>query len=210
MTIPLPVIANTFRCAFEWTVFGGQKSPANVMHFTGAAPAATPSDLVGALESSVSAGMWSLVSSDASVTSLAITPLDGTSPTSTFNTSGGAKWAGSATGGNIPQVAAVVSLKTLLRGRENRGRVYLPLLGEGKVQGGIILATDATSTQNAWNTFRTSMAAASPHAFSFVVASYDRKHSGASAHATPVASVFVSTFTATQRRRQPGRKVARH
>jgi hypothetical protein len=64
--------------------------------------------------------------------------------------------------------------------------------------------------QAGWTQFVAQLGAVSPIAFQLGVAAYDRAHNGAGAIFTPLSNITVETLTATQRRRQPGRKVARH
>jgi hypothetical protein len=56
----------------------------------------------------------------------------------------------------------------------------------------------------------TGLANATPIGWNLGVASYARAHNGVGAAFHPITTVTVETFTATQRRRQPGRKVSRH
>jgi hypothetical protein len=210
VTIPLPIISGVFRVAFNWTSAIYTQRPVNVMHFLQSGTGATPAQLLTALESTVTTGMWYTVNSAMTVSSLSIIPLDGTSPTTVLATSGGSKWSGQGVGQPVPQVAAVITFRTALRGRANRGRCYLPMSDETYINNGVIAPTQVTGLALAWETFRLAIPVATPHGFNLGVASYDRAHSGAGAHFNSLLSTSVNSLTATQRRRQPGRKVARH
>jgi hypothetical protein len=185
----LPTIADTYRVALVWNLSG--QSAVNVMHFLRSST--TAAVIASTLDSNVTAAMWGSVWPTATVNHIAVTPLDGSSATYTLNTSG-AKWTGSAAAGDPTiAVAAIVKLTTSLRGRSNRGRLYLPGTCESVQNGGTLVAGTVTSMQTAWNNFLTAMVAAGQQP---VVASY--------LHATqhPVAAFTVETFLATQRRRQ--------
>jgi hypothetical protein len=162
------------------------------------------------ISANITTAMWNTVSNNAKVDSLAILPLDGVSATVLTNTSGSSPWIGGSSDPNtIPQVSALVKIQTGVRGRDNRGRIFLPFTTElssanGKFGTGII-----PPMQTAWTTFLFALEAA-PKPLEIGVAAYDRVNRGASAHFTAALSLQVETFTATQRRRQPGRKVSRH
>jgi len=153
----------------------------------------TASVIASSVDANVTAAMWGCVWPTATVNHISVTPLDGSSATYQLNTSG-AKWTGSAAAGDpIIAAAAMIKLTTSLRGRSNRGRLYLPFVCESVQQGGTIIAGTVTSMQTAWNSFLTAMVAAGSQP---VVASY--------LHAVqhPVAAYTVETFLGTQRRRQ--------
>lgn len=186
----LPVITDTYRVFFKWSHAASGQSAGNVMHFR---KTASNAGAVGALiDGNVTANMWNPTSSGASVTELHITPLDGS--TATFiQTASGAKWTGGTTGDFIPGAAALVSLRTVRRGRSYRGRVYLPFVGESNQTNGALIAGSVTAVSTAWATFLNAMIAAT---CPLVVASYRL------ASATDVASTVAETLLGTQRRRQ--------
>jgi hypothetical protein len=144
------------------------------------------------------------------VLDISIIPLDGVSSATDFTTDGTAKWSGANGTDSIPQVACLLKLQTGVRGRANRGRVYLPYVSEGATLSGIMTGSIVSSMQTAWTTFLGGVNTASPVGYELGVASYARAHGGTGAHFTPLTQLTVESFTATQRRRQPGRKVARH
>jgi len=185
----LPVIADTYRVALNWTDSG--QSAVNVMHILRSGT--TASAIASSVDANVTAAMWGTVVNGAAVNHLVVTPLDGASASFTLNTTG-AKWTGS--GGVADpcvQCAVMIKCTTALRGRSNRGRLYLPFTSETISGGGVIAAGTQTTVQNAWNAFLTAMIAAGSQP---VVASY--------LHATqhPIAAYTVELAMGTQRRRQ--------
>jgi hypothetical protein len=154
----LPIINGIQRVALLWKFGNTGQMAVNVMHFSTASTDTLA--LKNALDTNVTANMWLQTRTDAQITQLSITPLDGTSATQIYAVSG-TKWAGpgATTADIMPQVTAVLSLRTSQRGRQNRGRLYLPWVTEDKAQSGAYTATFGTQ-QTAWDTFRTAMATA--------------------------------------------------
>lgn len=207
MTIPLPVIPNVFRVAFRWHNASNSQTAVNVMHFLGAGATPLASDLRTALVGNFSASMVIPCANTARVYQLDIIKLDGSAATVSYPVS---LPLGASGGDWTPQVSVLVKIQTALRGRNNRGRIYLPMIAESAVAMGVFDPLILPTVQTAWDGFLTAMELATPTAWNPGVASYDRIHSGAGAHFTPITRYVVESFTATQRRRQPGRKVARH
>lgn len=210
MTIPLPVIANTLRASFIWGGGGVSPTPVNVMHFRARSGTPTPADLFSALNTNVTGPMWWPTQSSMYINQVNIIALDGVGATQTFTTDGSVKWTGAQAGEGTAQVCSIVKFSTGLRGRANRGRIYLPYAAESVVSGGRLSGAGLAAGITAWGTFWNNLSARTPIAYDLGVASYDRKHSGASAHFTQLTSITIEALTATQRRRQPGRKVSRH
>jgi hypothetical protein len=174
----------------------------NVIHIHANSSGQNASDAWTVINNNVTQAMWGPVGSNATVTNLAVTKLDGISATYQAATSG-LKWTGQASSGSFqPQVAAVIKMSTNSRGRANRGRVFLPFIVQSGLGDGSISGSVPATTSTAWSTFISALNAASPTTYQLVVASYDRAHSGAGAHETAVSSIFCETLTATQRRRQ--------
>jgi hypothetical protein len=184
---PLPVINDVYRVALEWVDAAG-RTAVNVLHVH--APALTPSAIATAFSDNVTDNMLLSVVDDATVDRYAITPLDGVSATEVFTA---ANWTGGGSGDQIPQVAGLVSLRTPLRGREHRGRIYLPYGAEGGQSDGRWIGDTLTAPGPAWTTFATVMDGAGA---TLVVASYKLST------ATAVSSLNWESHTATQRRRQ--------
>jgi hypothetical protein len=136
--------------------------------------------------------MWTAVQGDAAITSLDLTPLDG-STASYHHVVSGTQWEGSPTGDMVPGSSCCVSLYTGDRGRSKRGRVFLPWLAESEQTAGTITPTTVSDTVAAWNTFIAAMTTAT---YPLVVASYKLASYAA------VTSVRVRPGAATQRRRQ--------
>src|SRR4029077_1717114 len=128
-----------------------------------------------------------------SVESVSITPLDGISGTQEFSTGATAKWPGSTAGDIVPQVAALVKIGTGLRGRDNRGRVYLPFQAETSISNGSLTGGNPASMTAAWLDFLADVAADATTPMLWGVAAYDRKHAGAAAHFTAASSASVES-----------------
>jgi hypothetical protein len=194
MPIPLPIIADTYRTALKWIDNSGQHA-VNVMHFR--VSAYTPALLFADIDTTVTANMWGSVATTASVLEVDITPLDGVSSTQTFPTGQPAKWTGSSGGTQYtPQAASLIKLQTGVRGRDNRGRLFLPFTSEAQQVDGFLISGTVTSITLAWQ------ALVDAFAGGVVVAAYDRRHNGAGAHATPVTVATCEAAIGSQRKRQ--------
>lgn len=207
---PLPIIDGAHRVAFSWRIGSSGPTAANVMHFHGAS--VDPDGLHTALVANITAGMWLTTFSGASIYQMTITPLDGAAATKVYAASGG-NMTGQASGPDyIPAVASVISLRTNLRGRRNRGRIFLPFVSEAVASNGAY-TLPVTAWQTTWNTF---MAAMNTSLWPLHVASYGHslhrtKTPGGGYTLTPVSwpptsnavtqLVVESTF-GTMRRRQ--------
>lgn len=191
--MPLPVIANTFRIVLEWGWNSNEQRALNVFHVE---TTETNMDTIyDDLDSHVDAAMWRVQSNNSGVQTVHITPLDGTSATSSYVTGGPPRWSGEAGGDPIIQAANLVKLRTGERGRSKRGRLYLPFVAEGSTAAGFISSTDALGIQAAWRTFAANLEALTP-AVNMVVASYKL------ATATLVTAIDGETALGTMRRRQ--------
>jgi hypothetical protein len=145
--------------------------------------------------------MWDSAVATSSITDVDITPLDGVTATQTFGTGSPSKWSGSAGGDFTPQNAAVIKLATGVRGRANRGRVFLPFTSEAANGNGLLTSTVANAVGAAWVAFVGSLVALSP-SWDLGVASYDRAHAGAGAHFTGVTALECERACGSQRKRQ--------
>lgn len=187
--MPLPVIADVFRVVLNWSADSTPGTAHNVMHFL--SPTLDSDGVFAALDGSVAVAMWDWVSTNANVDSVDVTPLDGSTATTTYSTAGNlAAWSGGGLGTPLPQVAGIVKFATALRGRRNRGRVYLPYVGEGEVVVNQLI--DVAAVEAAWVAFLNDMVAANAP---LVIASYV----GVNAH--QVVNINAEETTATQRRR---------
>lgn len=118
--MPLPVIANTARCSVQGGWSGSADRWANVLHFgaTGIDADACAAAFVTAWTDNV----LGVMSSQCFTEDVTVTVLDGTSTSAVA----GINLAGTASPPSLPhQCAAVISRRTALRGRSNRGRTYL-------------------------------------------------------------------------------------
>jgi hypothetical protein len=202
MPIPLPVIPDVFRCALEWTLVGTSQTAVNVIHIHTVGTGKTSHEVFTALDAHVTANMWGPVNNFAGVQSVAITPLDGVSPTTTFPTGLPAKWTGTTTGDTLVAVAGLVKFTTAFRGRNRRGRIYLPFTGESATSQGAITPSIVTAANAAWATFIASISGDATTPETLAVASYDRRHAGAGASVEDVFLAVLEPMAATQRRRQ--------
>jgi len=192
--VPLPVIDEVARVAFNWSA--GSQHAVNVMHFsTGGATASAVAD---ALEANVTSDMWAIIYSGATIASLDVTILDSEAATHHHDTSGPPQWGGGVGGQHVPQVAAIIKLTTPVRGRSSRGRVFLPFIAEASIENGLITSVDAGTMQDGWTAFRNAMDA---DGFGLVVASYKLEV------ATDVSACTLELQTGTQRRRQTRNRV---
>lgn len=192
--MPLPVIPNVYRVTLNWDLSGAQTA-ANVLNFhDSTAGTHDEQDLFTNLNAQVDSNMWSPVADTASVTSVDIIKLDGTTPQHTFTSLTAANWDGGIGGTAVPAVAGLVSLRTSQRGPRGRGRVYLPFVSESEITSGFWTSgAHRAACEAAWEQFITDMSAAD---WDLQVASY--------VHGTTetVTNINVPSAFATQRRRQ--------
>jgi hypothetical protein len=165
----------------------------NVIHIAGALE---PPDLADEIEAAIpttGSAMWGPMSSSFGLYSLDLLPLDGT--TATYHrVVTDQPWTHGQGGGNpIPAVCALVQLDTGVRGRSNRGRIYIPAVGESVFSSGLLDAAPREDCETGWEEFRTNLITAG---VALVVASYRNRD------AHPVIAVSVPQKCATQRRRQ--------
>jgi hypothetical protein len=188
--MPLPVIDDVFRVAVHWQDANSPQDAINVMHFFSETD--TPTLLAAGLDAAANAGMFAAMSNAIIADEFAITPLDGTSATEFF-VPDPSKWTGQTAGDYAPQVAALVKLRTGLRGRSQRGRVFLPFTAEGAQANGKLTGSKVTTMQTEWDAFVSQLLSDDRP---LVVASY--------LHSTShnVTSEVVEAETGTQRRRQ--------
>lgn len=186
--MPLPVIASVSRVAFNWVSDVNAWTAENVMHFS--TDTLTSSQLATQLNIAASTNMFAGISNDMHCSTCSITPLNGTAATQDFALS---DWNGAQLGQAVPAAAHVITLRTGIRGRSHRGRIYLPGVAEDVMDNGLILGASNDSAQAAWTTFLTDIAAAGAN---LVVASYTLET------ADDVTTVHAQQVVGTQRRRQ--------
>jgi hypothetical protein len=190
---PLPVIPDVFRITLRWSMVSGVR-PVNVFHVR--APASTAADVANDVRTAILAGfspqnMFRPMASGYTLEEFDVLPLDGTSPVFQKNMLPD-NIIGGSTGEIIPQAAAVISLKTTIRGARGRGRMYLGPTTEGTDTAGLIDGPIAAATLTGWGNFIASLSASGSD---LVIASY--VHSDAH----DVLNVRVDSVVGTQRRR---------
>lgn len=190
----LPVIADTYRCAFRWLSSGGQ-SAVNVIHIRDVGTGHTRLDAWNAINASVGPLMWQTASDQSAITAVDITPLDGITATETFLTGSGANWTGGGGDDFTPQNAVIIKLTTEKRGRSHRGRVFIPFTSEDRCSDGIVTPAVVATLTTEWGDFANDLAEQAVP-FQLVVASYKL------ATAELVTGVTCESLCATQRRRQ--------
>jgi len=190
----LPTIDHVLRVALNWTSDSGQTA-VNVMHFYSEEAGATPEQLATDLDAQATGSMWGCIVPSASVSDIAITPLDGSTATSHYTPATPAHWVGQNGTDFVPQVAAIIKLTTGLRGRSHRGRLFLPFIEEGAISNGLLLSATRSGVEGAWQDFGDHMLATA-HVWALGVASYKlATFEGAS-------TITCEGVLGTQRRRQ--------
>jgi hypothetical protein len=199
--MPLPVIADVARVALHCNN-GGSGQPGttvNVIHIK-RDPSVAWGDAANVLADNLDTAthpshalMLAPLSSSYGYQQLYLTPLDGTSNTITRDGTLSNWPVGTHSGDYVPQVAAVVRIRTDTRGRSARGRIYLGPLSESVINGGQMSSVSAGDVTAAWEAFSNDIITAGP--LQLGVASYLRR---AFYGATNIGCV---QHTATQRRR---------
>jgi len=188
---PLPVIPGVYRLALLWTT--GAQDAVNVIHVgtnLGLLQAQVLADVIAAFNAN-QASMFASVSLAAALEQVACTPLDGTSGTVVAPCLA----VGQAAGQYVPQSAVIVKLQTGLRGRLNRGRIFLPFTAESVQVNGAIPLLVATTIGNGWSLWNGAIDVI-PYNIALGVASYKN------ALFHPVIGNTCEIQTGTQRRRQ--------
>lgn len=213
---PLPVIGGVVRASVQGICPSGQPW-VNVWHFQYANGASAPGSVeIGALDTQfykfyggpgLSTGQPVMASckSTCSIQQIAYTPLDGVSNTLTFSHALNGS-AGSALS-TPSEVAMVLTLRTALRGRRNRGRVYLPPFGNDFWDTNGFLSTSglvATKLITQWTALQGLI---NPLQWTHVVASYGHGTANGvpttwAPYATPITNVTMDTKADAQRRRK--------
>lgn len=161
----LPVIADVFRCVFNWTSDAGIDHPVSVQHFKDVGSG--PDDVATLIDDNTVVHMFEGLPGAVEATSVDITPLDGVSAASHYPLS---NWQGeSGSGDHLIGQAIIVDFQTGLRGPRHRGRIFLPSPLESVVTSGAIVAANATEIGNAWSDYIAAIAGAGGE---FGVASY--------------------------------------
>jgi len=203
---PLPPIAGVYRAVMNYT-YDGQEC-ANVLHFTHAempAPA-TPADMGASLVAWWSANMRLRVPATLVLRSVTVTDLTaGGAPALEHAT--GLPLAGTNASAQLPNNATVaMSLRTGIRGRSFRGRLYHLGLTEADVTNNALVAANLTNLVGAYQLLVGLDSAALGANYALVILSYfANKAMRATPVATPVVTVTSDGIVDSQRRRLPGR-----
>lgn len=191
---PLPIIADTFRCALHYEATGGAYA-VNVIHLRNTAGAPTAGDVGVEITTSWPNHMMTGIPGAVAMDYIDVTPLDGTSPTVRTLTGSAGEFVGEQSGDWLAQVATIVKYTTALRGRSYRGRKFRPFAAEETCSDGFFDPANVALLQAAELQFQVNLAAeAIP--LELVVASY--KHSTAAS----VTGTSAEHALATQRKRQ--------
>lgn len=187
--MPLPIIADVFRCAINLSDPSGG-SATNILHF-GAGGGATASDIAHAIDDeAATTHPWQYVANTFADCIIEVTPLDGATAPFVLTS---ANIAGTQSGTKLYEAAAVVKLTTALRGREHRGRSFIGPLTEGSVAAGALDPGTRSGLETAFQDWQAAVEA--NIGGNLKVASYKLST------AENVVSATVGPFQRTQRRR---------
>jgi hypothetical protein len=190
--MPLPVIANTYRVALEWSNSDFPNETAtNVIHIRKSGSNAAAIAVI--VDAAVTAPMWRFMDTHSKIVFQVVTPLDGGSVSLPVATGGPAKWSGTQTNQQpLFQVSELIKVLTAKRGRSYRGRVFLPWVDEAGVSGNALDGATTALVTAGWVAFLASLTGAGAK---MVVASYKN------ATAEDVVAIGAELDTATVRRR---------
>lgn len=189
--MPLPVISNVYRCAFNWVHDDFPVNATNVMHFKKSS--SNPAAVAAIIFSNLTADMWRVQDTHAHIHDVTVTPLDGSSVSLPVVTGSTTSFTGQQTTHEIvPQVSNVIKMLTAKRGRSYRGHAFLPWVVESVMSGGLLEVTNQAAITAAWVAF---LAAMDGDSCPLEIASYKL------ATSDPVIAIGCERYTATQRRR---------
>lgn len=202
----LPPAEGVTQAVLNYT-YGGERC-ANVLHFvqTDGVTAPDPEELASRLASWWGNNIDSLVPNTLSLDSVTATDLSAGGPPGVIYTTGLPNTGGS-TNLQLPnQCTVVISLRTSLRGRSYRGRIYHVGIGEPDVDGSTVNSTFRQLLLNAYDNLLLLTGDTGEPDYQIAVLSY---YSGGALRpepvATPVTSMSVDSRIDTQRRRLPRR-----
>jgi len=199
---PLPPAPGVTRAVFNYLSNG--VATANVIHFT-APPgpdAPDPANLASDLASWWKLNIAPLSSVNHILQSVVCTDLSASGPPAVEHTTG-LPAAGTQAGESLPNNAALVmSLRTALRGRSFRGRLYMGGIAESQASGNNVIASFRDNAVIEWSEIILFVTAPLSPDLQLVVLSY---FSGGAVRGTPVAtpvtSITADTRIDTMRRR---------
>ena len=189
---PLPIISNVYRIAVDFQPLSGIQ-PVCVHHVR--TTTADVAEIGAAWWAAAPDGLYGPMLAGHEPQSISIIPLDGATATRVVARPGGANDLCLGTGQSMPQVAALVSMRTVVRGPRGRGRQYVGPLVEQAQDQGVMESTTRANLETAWVNFLSELALGDPP-LTLGVASYTHEEF------QPLESITVDTITATQRRRQ--------
>lgn len=199
----LPLVPHTAKVTLNWRYLG--KDVHNTLHYTNmnSGPPPTAAQLGPVIVGKLTADFRTCVMPTLALMSISAVPLD------VPNAAGdeyatGLPWIGNNIGQGQPNnVAGVISLRTALRGRSFRGRVYQPGLAAQASNPNNVMTNDIGKIQAFW----TSMLSLGPingDAVALTIVSYwANKALRPQGIYTQVTSATVRTELGTQRRRMP-------
>jgi len=145
---PLPIIADTFRTAIIYEDATGEFLGTNIIHLFG--PGIDQDSIGQACQDNISSAMFGVTSSSVVIDRVEVTPLDGVTPTRSYDLSG---ITGESAGNFIPNTALVVTFNTGTRGRSFQGSAYVGFVAEGITADGIFEQVETDSTVAGWTQF---------------------------------------------------------
>lgn len=186
----LPVIENCFRVTWNFATYEGV-TPRVVQHYLWAS--ADEGELGGNLWDNCVAGMFLPMHENFEPQSLDVLALDGVGATNVVGRPTGVPDLCNGGDNIVPAVAAVLSLRTEVRGPKARGRSYIGPVCEPNITNGVIVG-DALNLPEIWSDFNGLLGEVDP-AIGMCVASYTHEE------AYPVRSFSLDPVAGTQRRR---------
>jgi hypothetical protein len=175
-----------------WNWESSTQTAKNVMHLN--TLSGDPDDIFEALEAAIGNQMWATCSNEASVTSVDLSRVEPDALVHHYDVTD-ASWLPDSSGEFMPQVAALIQLRTNHGGRSGRGRVFLPFMREAAQDAGFLAGSLASTLTDEWQDFHDRLIAGGT-VLNLAVASYVDEAS------YNVATCTGAATTATQRRRQ--------
>lgn len=198
----LPPADGVTRAVFNYTSNG--IATANVLHFMQppGPDAPDPTDLASRLAIYWAANMSQLTHSSTALQNVICTDLSTSGPPASLSTQG-LPSTGLQTGDGMPNnVTLCLSLKTGLRGRSYRGRIYVPGISESNSAGNAVPSAYRDALVSAWSGLILYTGPVGTPDIQMVVLSYFNAGAiRATPVATPVVSISADTTIDTMRRR---------
>lgn len=127
--MPLPVITDGYYCAYQFVLDDAQSAETT---FSVTAPSTTAADVAADIRDAWASSIKNAQVPETNLAKVSVTPLDGVStatvlPVNVVGTNSNTAL--------TDQIACVVTLRTGVAGRSNRGRMYWPGLGDDALSG---------------------------------------------------------------------------